>query len=596
MILENFKKIKYLITKKHLKYLTAVFFGNQIGGILEMLSLGTIPVIAIYLFNKEKLYKFLEEKNLNFFVDFFKTENSLIISLLILIFFFLFKNFFLVLMVYFQRKVGIIIRNYNIHKLYSKYLYGPYRLHVKKNPAKLIGIISYDVPTACTIIELLVLILRESFLIIYIIALLLFVDPIIFSIIISFFLLFSLIFIFLAKTFSLKKGSILQKERLVLLQAINQTFESIKDIKILKKESFFESNLLRLIKSQEKQKLFLSMTNAIPRFILEIITLIIIFLIIFFSTKFGLSEDKIITTITFLSFSALRIIPAFRTLNTSINSIIFNLPSLEKITEESKELDELKNANYTFANNITKAADSNINFNNKINVKNIFYKYDKNLNYSIEDISFEINKGEKIGLVGPSGSGKTTLINCLLGLLDPNNGAIKSDEKNINTNFDSWKNNIGYVPQDIYLLDDTVKNNISFGLKDSDVNLEKLSNSIEISDSEYFIEGLPNKIETKVGNRGIGLSGGQRQRIGIARSLYNLPKFLILDEATNALDENIEKRVINNIFNIGYDITVLIIAHRISCLENCSKIIYLEGGKVKDIGNYKEITQKYKLI
>lgn len=162
--------------------------------------------------------------------------------------------------------------------------------------------------------------------------------------------------------------------------------------------------------------------------------------------------------------------------------------------------------------------------------------------------------------------------------------------------FNSWKNNIGYVPQDIYLLDDTVKNNISFGLKDADVNIKKLNNSIEISNSEYFIEELPNKIETKVGNRGIGLSGGQRQRIGIARSLYNLPKFLILDEATNALDENIEKRVINNIFNIGYDITVLIIAHRISCLENCSKIIYLEGGKVKDIGNYKEITQKYKLI
>ena len=127
-------------------------------------------------------------------------------------------------MVYFQRKVGIIIRNYNIHKLYSKYLYGPYRLHIKKNPAKLIGVISYDVPTACTIIELIVLILRETFLIIYIVALLLFVDPLIFSIILSFFCIFSIIFIFFAKTFSLKKGSILQKERLALFQAINQTF------------------------------------------------------------------------------------------------------------------------------------------------------------------------------------------------------------------------------------------------------------------------------------------------------------------------------------------------------------------------------------
>ena len=301
-----------------------------------MLSLGIIPVIAIY--STRKVVYILEEKNLNF-LSVFSIENSLIISLLVLIFSFYLKIFSSINGIFSKVELLSVI---NIHKLYSKYLYGPYRLHIKKNPAKLIGVISYDVPTACTIIELIVLILRETFLIIYIVALLLFVDPLIFSIILSFFCIFSIIFIFFAKTFSLKKGSILQKERLALFQAINQTFESIKDIKILKKQNFFENNLLKLIRSQEKQKLFLSMTNSIPRFILEIITLIIIFLIIFFSKNFGFSEDKIVTTITFLSFSALRIIPAFRTLNTSINNIIFNLPSLDKITDEAKEFDELK--------------------------------------------------------------------------------------------------------------------------------------------------------------------------------------------------------------------------------------------------------------
>ncbi len=589
MVFKKLNEIKNLITKKHFKYLTAVFLGNQIGGLLEMLSLGIIPVIAIYLFNKEKLYIFLEEKNLNFFVSFFQSENSLIISLLVLIFFFLFKNFFLVLMVYFQRKVGIIIRNYNIHKLYSKYLYGPYRLHIKKNPAKLIGVISYDVPTACTIIELIVLILRETFLIIYIVALLLFVDPLIFSIILSFFCIFSIIFIFFAKTFSLKKGSILQKERLALFQAINQTFESIKDIKILKKENFFESNLLKLIRSQEKQKLFLSMTNSIPRFILEIITLIIIFLIIFFSKKFGLSEDKIVTTITFLSFSALRIIPAFRTLNTSINNIIFNLPSLDKITDEAKEFDELKNLNYSFRSNKLKVDDSIIKFNNKLKVENIFYKYDENLDYAIKDISFEIKKGEKVGLIGSSGSGKTTLINCVLGLLNLDKGFIKSDGINISDNLNSWVKQVGYVPQDIYLLDDSVKKNIAFGLHDNEISIDKLNYALETSNCFEFLNTLPNGIDTIIGNRGIALSGGQRQRIGIARALYFSPNFLILDEATNALDEKLEKIVLKDIFEKNQNTTIVLIAHRINSLKICDKYFILKDGSLKITSNFNEI-------
>lgn len=589
MVFKKLNEIKNLITKKHFKYLTAVFLGNQIGGLLEMLSLGIIPVIAIYLFNKEKLYIFLEEKNLNFFVSFFQSENSLIISLLVLIFFFLFKNFFLVLMVYFQRKVGIIIRNYNIHKLYSKYLYGPYRLHIKKNPAKLIGVISYDVPTACTIIELIVLILRETFLIIYIVALLLFVDPLIFSIILSFFCIFSIIFIFFAKTFSLKKGSILQKERLALFQAINQTFESIKDIKILKKENFFESNLLKLIRSQEKQKLFLSMTNSIPRFILEIITLIIIFLIIFFSKKFGLSEDKIVTTITFLSFSALRIIPAFRTLNTSINNIIFNLPSLDKITDEAKEFDELKNLNYSFRSNKLKVDDSIIKFNNKLKVENIFYKYDENLDYAIKDISFEIKKGEKVGLIGSSGSGKTTLINCVLGLLNLDKGFIKSDGINISDNLNSWVKQVGYVPQDIYLLDDSVKKNIAFGLHDNEISIDKLNYALETSNCLEFLNTLPNGIDTIIGNRGIALSGGQRQRIGIARALYFSPNFLILDEATNALDEKLEKIVLKDIFEKNQNTTIVLIAHRINSLKICDKYFILKDGSLKITSNFNEI-------
>ncbi len=597
----NFQKIKNLnklLTKKHFKYLILVFFGNQLGGILEMIGLGVVPIIAIYLFNPDKLFEFIDEKNLFFLSEFFKVENSLVIALFFLVLFFLFKNMFLILMVYLQRRVGIIIRNYNVSKLYTKYLYSPFSIHIKKDPAKLIGIISQDTPNACAIIELFVLILRELFLILYIIILLLLVDPILFSIILSFFLFFSFLFIFFSKKYSFKKGSILQKDRLENFLAIDQTFDSIKDIKILKKEKFFENNFIKLIKSQERQKLFLSITNVVPRFAFEMLTIAMIVLIIIFAQSFALTVDKIVTSITFLAFASLRIIPAFKTINVSINNIFFNLPSLDKIIKEQEEMDILLLNNKNQKNEETTRESENLNipFKEKIDVKNIEFKYGENLPKVLSKLNFQIKKGEKIGLVGPSGSGKTTLINCLLGLLPLNEGTIFSDGKDISQNFNSWKNNIGYVPQDIYLLDDSIIKNIAFGVNDNQINNLNVEKSIVASSSNIFINELPNNLKTVVGNRGLALSGGQRQRIGIARALYNFPHFLILDEATNALDEKLEKEVIKNIFNIGYDITVLIIAHRISSLECCDKIIYLEDGKIKDSGKFKEITEKYKLI
>tara|TARA_Y100000590_G_scaffold465793_1_gene639108 strand:+ start:175 stop:1971 length:1797 start_codon:yes stop_codon:yes gene_type:complete len=598
MNFQKIKDLKKLVTKKHLKYLISVFLGNQIGGILEMIGLGAVPIIAIYLFNPDKLFEFVDQKNLFFLSDFFKSENSLIIALSLLVMFFLFKNLFLVLMVYLQRRVGIIIRNYNVSKLYTKYLYSPYKVHVKKDPAKLIGIISQDAPNACTIIELIILILREVFLILYVIILLLLVDPLTFSIILTFFILLSILFIFFTKKYSFRKGSKLQKDRLENFLSIDQTFESIKDIKILQREKFFENNFIKLIKSQEKQKLFLSITNVIPRFAFEMLTIIMIVFIIIFSKSFGLSVDKIVTSITFLAFSSIRLIPAFKTINTSINNIFFNLPSLDIIVAEQKEIDQLQYKN-EFLNKKDiqeKNIISDISFKNEIEIKDIVYKYENNLPPVINELSFKIKKGEKIGLVGPSGSGKTTLINCLLGLLPLNQGFIHSDGKDISKNFDSWKKQVGYVPQDIYLLGDTIIRNIAFGLNNDEIKSLKINSSVSISNSSEFIDNLPKKLETLVGNRGLAISGGQRQRIGIARSLYNSPNFLILDEATNALDEKLEKKIINNIFNIGYDITILIIAHRISSLEGCDKLIYLENGKIKGSGKFHEITKKYKLI
>lgn len=579
-IFKILNNLKYLIKKNHRKYVLLVFFGNQIGSFLEMVGLGLIPVIAIYIFNPEKLIQFLDEKNLSFLNFFFSNDNGFKFLLIILIAYFLFKNIFLILMVYFQRKIGIIIRNYNASKLYTKYLFSPYKIYLKKNPSKLIGIISQDTPNACSIIELSLLILRELFLIIFLVILLFSVDPYSFSLIFLIFFIFSLFFLFFGKKYTYKKGQVLQKNRLDNFKAINQTFESIKEIKILNKENYFYKKFLGLIKSQENQRLFLAMMNVVPRFFLEIITITIIVFIIIFSDFLGLDKDKTITTITFLAFASTRIIPAFKTINTSINSIVFHLPSLNIVINEMDEIDNFKFKENTKLDSINEV--NQITLKKNIIIQNLSFKYDESHPPVLKNINLKINKGEKIGLTGYSGSGKTTFINCLLGLLNLENGTIKADGTEINKNFFSWRKNIGYVPQDIYLLDDSIKKNVAFGLDDKDISLDKVNDALKISNSLEFIENLPEGIDTKVGNRGISISGGQRQRIGIARALYNKPNLLILDESTNALDEITEKKLLDDIFYSIKESIIILIAHRLKSLKICDKILNLNNGNFKN--------------
>ena len=287
----------------------------------------------------------------------------------------------------------------------------------------------------------------------------------------------------------------------------------------------------------------------------------------------------------------MRLIPAFKTINVSLNSIIFNLPSLNIVLEENDQFSKIS-PNIK----VEKNTENKISFESSIILENITFSYERDTKPVLRNINLEIKKGEKIGLVGPSGSGKTTLINCLLGLLDLNEGKIKSDGMDISANFNDWKNYLGYVPQDIYLLDDTVKKNIGFGLRDKYIDNQKIERAIDITYASEFVKKLPLGINTIVGNRGIGLSGGQKQRLGIARAIYDSPDLLLLDEATNALDEFMEKNLLKRIFEIKKKSTILVIAHRIVSLENCDKLIYLENGIIKDIGSYDQITNKYKLV
>tara|TARA_B100000795_G_scaffold269746_1_gene260183 strand:+ start:148 stop:1860 length:1713 start_codon:yes stop_codon:yes gene_type:complete len=570
-----------------------MLIGNQIGSILEVVGLGLIPILALNILNKDKILLFLKEKNMEFFSSYINMDNFIFYSFGILIGFFIFKNFFLFIMGYFQAKLRISIFNDLSNRFFQLYIHSPYQYFLKKNPSYLTSIMTNEVHGACTVLELLILLIRDFFSVIIISIALILIDPKISLFLIIFIFLLVLIFNRLIKKFISLKGKILQESRADNIKLINQSFEIIKEAKILKKESFFVNLFSAQLKLMGKLKLTSAIIGFIPRPILEIIVLIVIALVLFYASFVNNNLNTAIPFVSFFAISSIRLIPAFKNISTSLTNINFNKISIDIIT---KEMEEISNNQKFFSESIqnndviTKKSGEL----KKFEIKKVNFKYNKNIDV-LKNISLEINNGEKIGIIGPSGSGKSTLINLILGLLKPSDGQILVNKNDIYQNLNYWHNLIGYIPQEIYLLNESIKSNIALGQKESEISTFLIDEAIRKSNSKEFIDHLPDGINTNVGNRGISFSGGQKQRLGIARALYRQPKVLILDEATNSLDAENEKAINSHILNLK-DMTVIIVAHNVSTLSNCDKLVLMDNGSIKDIGSFLDITQKYNLV
>ena len=306
--------------------------------------------------------------------------------------------------------------------------------------------------------------------------------------------------------------------------------------------------------------------------LLEVVSIgsILLFCVFFITTS---SYNELLPNLTLLIILLVRFLPAFSLINQSLNRLRVLKVSIDLIAKELS-------LNFGPRQKITKLSDENelLSLNREISFKNVSFKYPESKKLILDNISLNIKKGDFIGIIGESGSGKTTLINLLCGLLDPNEGSILFDDKDIKKN--SVNKIIGYVPQDIFLLDETIKNNIAFGIDEKDIDDKNIIEAIKISNLSNFLDNNDLGIESSVGNLGIKLSGGQRQRIGIARAIYKNSPLLVLDESTSSLDINAESEFINEIKNLKSKLTIIFVSHRISALKYCDNIYKLVEGKI----------------
>lgn len=318
-----------------------------------------------------------------------------------------------------------------------------------------------------------------------------------------------------------------------------------------------------------------------PRFILEGIAFGGILLIILFIISQTGNFNNALPILSLYVFAGYRLMPAMQQIYSSLTNLAFVGPSVDKLYNELKDL---KTGNKIESQEILTPQKS-------ISLENIFYNYPNSTKTTLKNINLNIMAKSTVGLVGATGSGKTTIIDIILGLLKAQKGNLKVDGKVVNKqNLNSWQKSIGYVPQNIYLSDNSIASNIAFGIDLNDINFNAVKKAAKIANlHDFVIEELPNQYQTIVGENGIKLSGGQRQRIGIARAMYNSPQVLVFDEATSALDNQTEKVVMDAVNNLNKEVTIIIIAHRLGTVKKCDNIFLIDNGEVINQGTFDEL-------
>ena len=564
--MQIFTILKKNLSKKQNVYFYILILFAILSMILEMIGIGLIiPIIKIFTQNNiffDKL-SFLNHLDL----DQYSKNELIIISLSSIIFIYFLKTIFLTYVSYAQGKYLTEIKKTTSERLYLNYLNKPYEFFLNTNSFQLIRNIN-DVIYFGVFVNSVLMFITELTILIGISLLLIYYEPLGSIIIILIIAIIGILFSSKIKKKSEFWGSKRKNATGQKLKSMQESFRLIQEIKVLNINryfilKFFNSNKSSLI-NEFKHQFVLSL----PRYWFELLAVFGFAILMFILNYSGYKVDDLITVIGLFAAATFKLLPSIIRLINNVQQIHFSLPVLKNISKELKN----KKIFYNLEDTIT---NSKLSFKNEIYLNNISFKYQNSKKKVLDKINLKILKGTTIGIMGTSGVGKTTLINLLLGLLKPTSGSILVDSKNISKDLKSWQNNIGYVPQNINLIDESLENNIALGVEKKNINNDRIIECIKETQLANLIKNNKNGVRTHVGEFGSRLSGGQKQRIGIARSIYKNPEMLILDEFTNGLDNLTEKKIVNEIQNYSKNKTVIIISHKLSTLSVCDKIYRL---------------------
>ncbi len=572
------KKINYIFDKKQKGQLVLLAVLILIGGVVETLGVSMmIPVISVIL-KPESLHRQIDKYPvLKSVIEGMGLDSDLKLAsalLIILIFLFIFKNLYLLFLVYKQNTFISHARNDMISRVMREFLNRPYEDYLGADIPTVFRITDSDIPKTFTLMLSILSLTTELVVSICLGIVLLFVNWQMTALILVVLAVLTLIITKILKPRLNVIGRRNQETQSRIAKWRLQAIYGLKDVKVLNRQDFFIRNYYEQGKIGADIDRNYVVMNNIPRLLIETVFIAVVLLYVLFYLLSGGDATSLLPQITAFGMAAIRIMPSANRINTYLTQIAYNQYSLDFVYNnltESMKTDKAMRAERAAI------AGPALHLEKEIQMKDIVFAYPDSEVNIFSGANMTIKKGQSVGLMGPSGAGKSTIVDILLGLLHVKSGEILCDGSNIFSNYESWLAQIGYIPQSIYLVDESIRENIAFGIDAEEIDDDRIWEVMEEAQLSDFVKSLPEGLDTKIGDRGVRLSGGQRQRIGIARALYHNPEILVFDEATSALDNETEAAVMEAINSFHGRKTMIIIAHRLNTIENCD-VIY----EVKD--------------
>ena len=574
-------KVRAIFDRKQKWQLVGLGIMIFIGGLLETLGVSAMIPVVQALLAPDELMGYIDRipvvKNLCDALSITTVKQVTMALLYGMMAIYVIKNLYILLLTYMQNTFITKNRNRMISRVMAEFLNRPYEKYLGADIPTVFRITDSDIPQTFSLILAMLQLASEAVVTCLIFMVLLLNDPGMTLFIIA---VFGLLTLFIVKVF---------KPRLNRIGARNQAIQSriakwriqatygLKDVKVLNREEFYVRNYYETGKVGAEVARNYAVLNNMPRLLIETVFIVSVlgFLVVYING--GGDITAMVTTISAFAIAAVRVLPSVNRINTYITEIAYTQPSLDFVYDN---LQEGMKTDAMLAERRAYSQVEKLKLDHQIELDHISFHYpdsDKNI---FEDAHMIVPKGKSVGIIGTSGAGKSTIVDILLGLLHAQTGTITCDGVDIFKNYESWLAQIGYIPQSIYLIDESIRDNIAFGIDADKIDEKRIWEVLEEAQLKEFVEELPEGLDTTIGDRGVRLSGGQRQRIGIARALYNDPEILVFDEATSALDNDTEAAVMEAVNSFHGRKTMIIIAHRLNTIEKCDMIYKVENMKL----------------
>jgi len=550
-----------LLSKVEKQRVIVLFFLMLIGMGLEMLGIGLmVPFLASFSDSRASL---------SILPDFFEGI-TIAHAVLMIAGIYLFKNAILACILWFQNGFLSSLKARMSQQLFGAYLSKPFAFHLDNNSAPLIRNAFSEVGTIVGAgVQPVLYLIAEGLVVVGILSVLLWINPMAMFIAGGVVLIMGGFAYVGTRKYLYNLGAEKALNEGNRLGHLQQGIAAVMEIKLSGKEREFIRRYARWDNASARvMKINATAQNA-PRIWFEVVFIVAFAVLVLFWDAQGKQHAEIVPTLILLAAAAFRLLPSATRILSALNNIQFGLPMVELLNEDLKPENQHAREGLSFENNII--------------FKNVSFRYSRDSPMILNAVSVEIKKNETVGVMGISGQGKSTLVNIMAGLLSPTFGEVYIDSKPIKDLEVSWYSHIGYVPQQVYLLDDTIKRNVAFGIPDEDIDESRVWAVLKKSGIETDVKGMPDGMETEVGERGARVSGGQKQRLGIARALYREPALLILDESTSSLDVKTESGILETLSGLKGQITMVIVSHRQSAIKDCDRIIKVSGGSLEPL-------------